>query len=182
MKYIEILALILNVICVYFIIKRKTINWIIGILGILLLIIVFINANLWGQVLVQIIFLFQSLYGYVKWNKNETQKKEVQIQMLTMTFFDVIALYLFYVGCLVFMVIIEPTYLDYALLAISIAAMDFLARRYIENWGIWIIVDAFSIVLFIKSGIYWTAFLYFIMLIMCVIGFLQWDKELKQSK
>jgi nicotinamide mononucleotide transporter len=54
-----------------------------------------------------------------------------------------------------------------------------LARKMIEHWILWIIVDAASAGMYFYKGLYPTAILFIIYTIMAVVGFWQWRKSLQ---
>jgi nicotinamide mononucleotide transporter len=53
-----------------------------------------------------------------------------------------------------------------------------MARKYIENWICWVIVDLANAGLFIYKSLYLTAFLYIIMAAIALYGLKTWKKEL----
>jgi len=59
----------------------------------------------------------------------------------------------------------------------SLVAQVLLAKKYIGNWIIWIIVDMVAINVYLFKGLYYFAFLFFVYLILCIIGFVQWKKK-----
>ena len=56
----------------------------------------------------------------------------------------------------------------------SIAAQILLARRRIENWILWIAVDAIAICVYLAKGLTLTAGLYSVFLALCVLGLREW--------
>ena len=56
----------------------------------------------------------------------------------------------------------------------SIAAQILLARRVIENWVLWIAVDAGAIPLYLVKGLTFTAVLYLAFLLLCLLGLYEW--------
>ncbi len=58
--------------------------------------------------------------------------------------------------------------------ALSIVATWMLARKYIEQWIAWIIVDAVSVGLYIYKGIYFYAVLYVIYIVIAFFGYRKW--------
>jgi nicotinamide mononucleotide transporter len=72
-------------------------------------------------------------------------------------------------------------YIDGPLAMFSMAAQFLLAFRRIENWVLWIVIDVFSVLLFIDREIYALAALYGAMLVMSLFGLKEWiEAERKQ--
>ena len=56
----------------------------------------------------------------------------------------------------------------------SLVGQALLARKYVENWIVWIVVNAASVALFAERGLWPTVLLYAILLAMAVAGWVRW--------
>jgi nicotinamide mononucleotide transporter len=65
---------------------------------------------------------------------------------------------------------------DGAIAMMSVTAQLLLARRYVENWLVWIFVDILAIGLFASRGLILTALLYALFLVMSMVGWRQWRR------
>lgn len=65
--------------------------------------------------------------------------------------------------------------------ALSIVAMWALARKYIEQWGFWIVVDAVCCYLYIKKGIPFKALLYGLYVAIAVAGWRRWVQMQRET-
>jgi nicotinamide mononucleotide transporter len=70
-------------------------------------------------------------------------------------------------------------YWDAFTTAASIIATWMLARKIIEQWLVWILVDMISMGLYLYKGLYLTAGLFLIYTVLAFVGYWQWKKELK---
>jgi nicotinamide mononucleotide transporter len=68
-------------------------------------------------------------------------------------------------------------YMDSFTTALSITATWMLARKYIEHWLIWIIVDTVSAGLYVYKGLWPTVILFIVYTIMAIIGYIEWKKD-----
>jgi nicotinamide mononucleotide transporter len=59
---------------------------------------------------------------------------------------------------------------------LSIAGQILMARRFVENWHFWIIVNLISIPLYAMKELYLTAGLYGLFLVLAVAGLIAWRK------
>ena len=57
--------------------------------------------------------------------------------------------------------------------------MWMLARKYLEQWWVWIVVDAVCVGLYIYKELYFTAGLYALYAIIAIFGWLNWKKLMK---
>lgn len=65
--------------------------------------------------------------------------------------------------------------------ALSIVGMWMLARKYIEQWIVWIAVDAVCVGLYIYKGIYFYALLYLIYTVIAFFGYRKWLRLMHNS-
>jgi nicotinamide mononucleotide transporter len=66
--------------------------------------------------------------------------------------------------------------LDALSTALSVVAMWMLSRKYVEQWLVWLAVDAVSCGLYIYKGIPFTAGLYGLYCVLAVAGYIRWRK------
>ena len=72
-------------------------------------------------------------------------------------------------------------YWDSFTTSLSVIGMWQLARKYIEQWLIWIVVDAVSVGLYCYKGLYLTAILYFIYTLIAIAGYFKWQRMMKKE-
>ena len=66
---------------------------------------------------------------------------------------------------------------DVGITIMSLLATYLMAKRYIDHWIIWIIVDIASIYLYWKVGLYLLSIEYVIFVLNAIFGFYIWNKE-----
>lgn len=183
--YIEILGSILSVIYLYLSIKQKVSLWIFGFLCSALYIVVFFQSKFYADMTLQFYYLGVSIYGWFSWKEKAKQTgKELPIKktnlrnVLILLPITIIVLFLYYY------VLKNHTdsplpFADSFTTALSITATWMLAKKMIEHWILWIIVDSVSAGLYFYKELYPTTVLFVIYTIMAVIGWIQWRKDLK---
>ena len=65
--------------------------------------------------------------------------------------------------------------------ALSFIGLWALAKKYIEQWWIWIVVDAELAALYLYKGIPFTAALYALYAVIAVAGYFKWKKSIPLS-
>ena len=63
--------------------------------------------------------------------------------------------------------------------AMSFVANIYLAKRKIENWYLWIVVDIIGVFLYYQKGVIFLALLYFFFLLNALKGLHDWSKTQK---
>ena len=67
-------------------------------------------------------------------------------------------------------------WIDGAIAMLSITAQWLLARRRVESWYLWILVDLIAIPLFVSRGLYATSAVYVVLLGLSIDGLIQWRR------
>jgi len=62
--------------------------------------------------------------------------------------------------------------------ALSLAAIYGQTRKYLESWWIWIAVDIIYVPLYLYKHLRLTSGLYFVFLLLCVMGLREWSRAL----
>ena len=68
-------------------------------------------------------------------------------------------------------------YLDSFTTWASLLATWMIARRVLENWLYWIVIDVLSIYLYVNKGLYFTTALFVVYVVMAVYGYWYWRRE-----
>lgn len=181
MNTIEIFASALGVINVALIIRRSVWNYPFGILMVILYARIFFDAKLYSDAALQLFFLVVQLYGWFNWSSSRAQSGEVRVERLanrTRLLIPVaVALSVGAWGAIMyrFTDAANPWW-DASIAGMSVAAQILMARRYIENWILWIAVDVLAIGLFAQRGLQLTAGLYGLFLLMAMGGLVTWAR------
>ena len=61
----------------------------------------------------------------------------------------------------------------------SLVAQYLLAKKYIQNWIIWIVVDLVAVPVYLYKGLYFIAILFMVYLALCIKGWLDWKRHYK---
>jgi nicotinamide mononucleotide transporter len=73
-------------------------------------------------------------------------------------------------------------YLDAFITVFGIVATYLTSEKHIENWVIWIIVNTLSILLFTQQGLYMSAVLFGVYLLLSIIGLIRWKNDNSSEK
>ena len=181
MSIIEIIAVVFSLISVILTVKNNVWCWPVGIVGIFFYMILFLQHNIMGNALLQLLFIAQSAYGWYKWG----EPSKYPIKWLSGGSRESV------VGAtgllvILFSIIIQNKggqnpYLDGSTTALSIMAMLLMAYRKIDAWVLWIIADLIFIGFFYINGLYLSSGIYVIFLILATLGLFEWKKSIKTA-
>jgi len=179
---IEGLAVIFTLVCVWLAAKRHVLSWPIGMIAAVFYAIVFYDTNLYADFALQFVFFIQGIIGWMFWKRN-LEKESQLIKIESMNLFETFKwFFISIIGVnIVFLILINYTnasapLLDSIVAVNSLIANWLLAKRKLQNWILWIIIDVIYIGLFIYKGLYLSAGLYLILGVMAYLGLKNWLK------
>jgi nicotinamide mononucleotide transporter len=184
-NYIEILGVITSLIYLYFSVKQNILLWPFGIISSAFFIYIFYSNRFYADMSLQGYYLLISIYGWFNWSRgrsgSDSDKLPVtRIRLWTALILAVIFILLWLVTAILLNNLTDSDvpWGDAFITAGSIVATWMLARKILEHWLIWIIVDGVSVGLYLYKGMYPTVFLYIIFTVIAIIGFYKWKRDM----
>ena len=181
-NWFEIVASILAIAYLILAMLQDKRCWVAWIISSLMYFFVMYSANLYMEALLQIFYIFIGLYGLYQW-RFKADKKDV----LKITTWSV-KNHLIVISALVFLTSLSGYILMIYTAAASpfidafttwgaIAASYLVAKKILENWFYWFVIDFVSVFLFISRELYPTALLFLVYLVLVVFGYSAWRKS-----
>jgi nicotinamide mononucleotide transporter len=172
-------------------------TWPTGIISSILYLVLFYQIRLYADAGEQVYYIGASIYGWWYW-KNNLKKEKTKVDvvlgstrsMLKWALATAIASVILgaavsHLNILLPEVFPEPAsypYLDSLTTVMSFTAMFLMARRRIESWGYWIIVDVVGIWLYYVKDVRFVSVLYIILLLLAVNGLRTWLKNKRKTE
>ena len=181
-NWFEIVAAILAITYLILAMLEDIRCWIAWIISSLMYFFVMYSANLYMEALLQIFYIFIGLYGLYQWRFKADKKDALKITTWS------VKNHLIVIGALVFLTSLSGYILMIYTAAASpfidafttwgaIAASYLVAKKILENWFYWFVIDFVSVFLFISRELYPTALLFIVYLVLVVIGYSAWRKS-----
>ncbi len=186
-NYFELIASGIGFIAIFLQIKQNVWYWLVSIVMVSMYIYIYIDAKLYADMSLQVYYLVISFYGWYMWlfgNITNHKKSELHVGSATkrlMGILVIISILLFFFIAWVLMTFTNSDlpYWDSFTTALSFIATWMLARKILENWLIWIFVDAVSVGIYIYKDLYPTAILFFCLTILAFVGYSKWKKDMQ---
>ncbi len=151
-------------------------------------IILYWQHGLYGDAGMACYYTLAACYGLFVWKFVKTNKKKEPLPITHMPLNKYLPATLFFFAAwgATYYVLITWTNSTVPLLdsftnALSFVGMWALARKYIEQWFFWIVVDVVCCVLYVQKGIPFKAGLYGLYVIIAIAGYFKWKKLSTQS-
>lgn len=187
MNYLEIIGTIIGLLYLWFEYKASIYLWIAGIIMPAIYIVVYYQAGLYADFGINIYYLLVAVYGWGVWKYGVRgdKKEELPITNIPLKYiFPLTAVFgMAFVG--ITWVLIRFTdsnvpWLDSFTTSLSIIGMWMLARKYVEQWWAWIVVDIVCCGLYIYKELYFTSALYGLYAFIAFFGYQKW-KQMKMG-
>lgn len=193
MSLIEIFGTLTGLITVWLAARNNILTWPFGLINVSTFFIIFWQVNLYADMFLQVYFFSMSIYGWIFWYRQKNTIKKIAIinnqQRLYSVLFMVVSTLL--LGYLISRIHIwlpqlfsKPAafpYFDAYTTVLSVLATIWMAKRMIESWVLWILVDIVAIVLYFLKGIKLVSIEYIVFLLMSIYGLMAWIKEYRNE-
>ena len=184
-NWLEATGLVSGLLCVLLLIRQNIWNWPIGLLYSLVSIVVFYRTRLYADLSLHVFYVMMNAYGWYYWGfaKRSSDVPEVPVTQTP-----------FRVGVLLTIAVAASTavlgwsfanytnaavpYWDSTTTTMSFAAMWMTARKHIENWIIWLVVDIVSTGIYLYKGLDMYALLYCVYIGMAFAGWWAWRQSM----
>ena len=187
LQYLEALGLVFGVLAVVFLIKGNIWTWPAGIAYVLVSFVIFAEAKLYADFTSHVVFLILNVYGWWYWiNGSPKEKEELPISttpIRTQINLWVISVVMIFLAGLLLNNYTDAAlpYWDSATTILSFVGMWLTAKKKIENWHYWLIVDILATGIYFYKELYFYSFLYFLYIGMAVAGFVSWKKTMNNQ-
>lgn len=180
---LEGLAFFLGLISVWLTVRQNLWCWPIGLVQVALTFVVVLRADLLADAALQVFFFVIQIYGWYQWKHGGLGGAELAVSRTPRKLLVGLLCLIAVGGAGLGAVLDRSTraalpYLDSTQALMSVVAQWMLARKYLENWQLWIAVNVMTILLYAKKSLYLLAFQYGVFLLMAVAGYLAWKRSL----
>lgn len=192
MEYLEIIGTVIGLIYLWLEYHASIYLWVASIIMPAVYIFIFFNAGLYADMGINIYYVLASIYGFAYW-KWATNRKDRENATATLKIshtpsrltapLSIISIILTFAIAYILIAYTDSNvpWCDSITTSLSIVAMWLMARKYIEQWWVWIVVDIISSGLYIYKELYFTAGLYAIYAVIAYFGYKKW-KELMTAQ
>lgn len=184
----EVGGFVTSLICVWLNARENVWGWAWAIGSALLSAKFYYDQRLFGDMYLQFFFVGSAFYGIYNWRYGGRQATVLKISSTPFSEWVI----LLFGGTVCFFLLVyalaklkgDAIYLDALTTTLSLVGQLMMARKLIENWGIWILANILYVYLFWQKGAYLYTSLYFIFIILAIYGLFRWialSKKIAQS-
>ncbi|MDE7463357.1 MAG: nicotinamide riboside transporter PnuC [Muribaculaceae bacterium] len=192
MNYLEIAGVAIGLLYLYLEYHANVWLWIVGVIMPAIYIFVYYDAGLYADMWISVYYILASVYGLIVWirkhsasgqNTQASAEKESDQGIKSMP-----RRYYFWIGLIIIALTLgigmalsrltdsTVPWADGFTTALSIVAMWMLAKKYTQQWLMWIAADLASSALYIYKDLWLTSGLYLLYAIIAYFGYKRWKK------
>ena len=178
---LEITAVVFAIIYLLLAVKQDVRCWYAAILSSGLYFFIMMSANLYMEAYLQIFYILMAIYGWFQWNKISEDKSKFIVRTWSVKQHLIVissVISLAYISGSLLNIYTEAAlpFIDALTTWGAIIATYMVAKKLLENWIYWFVIDSISVLLFMSRGLYLTSVLFFVYLIIIYFGYKSWTK------
>lgn len=185
-SWAEVLGFAAGAGCVYLVARQNVLSWPVGILNAALWIVLFGTAGLYADSALQVFYIALGLWGWWQWLHGGLDRTPLRVSTTTPRQWAALAT----IGVLgtAAMTLFLDRYTastvplpDAVTTVLSLLATWGQCRKKVESWLLWMTADVIYVPLYQYKGLTLTALLYIGFFVLCVLGLVQWRRDLRSA-
>ncbi|MDB4194809.1 nicotinamide riboside transporter PnuC [Gammaproteobacteria bacterium] len=180
-NWLEITAVIFAILYLILAVKQNILCWIAGIISSVLYFFIMQKTGLYMEAYLQVFYVVMGIYGWSQWSASNASNPSFIVNTWS-KYQHMIAISIILALSLLSGFLLER-YTDAALPFLdalvswgAVVATYMVAKKLLENWIYWFVIDATSIFLFIERGLWLSAVLFATYLVIIFFGYQSWNK------
>ena len=187
--WLDILTTVLGLIYIWLEYRVSIALWFVGIIMPALDIYLYWSHGLYGDAGMAFYYTLAAFYGFYVWKFKKTRKLKQELPIIHMPrrqYLPATVCFFLAWGAIYYILITWTNstvpVLDSFTNALSFIGLWALARKYLEQWLFWMVVDVVCCMLYVQKGIPFKAGLYGLYVLIAIAGYYKWKKMTKITK
>jgi nicotinamide mononucleotide transporter len=181
MLSLESLGVAVSLLGIWLTARRVMLCWPVNLVACALYFKLFYDVRLYADMVLQALFGLAIIYGWIVWRRGQGGDGRVVVRALSLP----LAMAGLLAGACGAVLIGWLTshytnaslpWMDATLSSFSLVAQVWSARRHAANWLLWVVVDVLYVGMFLIKGLWQTAGLYGLFVVLAIVGYRQWRK------
>ena len=186
LQWLEVLAVALAILYLLLAIRQNIACWAAAAVSTLLYLYIMYRAGLYMESVLQLFYLAMAGYGWYEWRHGGVGHGELKVSTWPLRY-HVVAI----AGVALLMLVSGALLSRYTAASLpfadsfttwgAVVATFMVARKILENWFYWFVIDGVSIGLYLNRELYFTAALFGLYLVMIVFGYRAWLASMREE-
>jgi len=179
---LETLAVALGIAYLVLAMRENSLCWYCAFFSTALYVWIFGDVSLYMESALNVYYMGMAIYGWFQWQRGGVNHEGLEIvrwtakqhglAISTIVLIALVSGYLLSIGTDA-----RLPYLDSLTTCGSILTTVMVARKVLENWLYWIVINTISIYLYLDRGLEQTALMFMLYLVLAILGYYAWRKK-----
>jgi nicotinamide mononucleotide transporter len=182
----ELTAVVLAVAYLVLAIRQNIWCWFCAAISTAIYVYLFANVRLYMESLLNVFYFGMAIYGWYVWRGGKADEElPVSVWPLQVHVFAVALILLFSTSSGFLLAKFTDAaypYIDSATTFAAIWATFLVARKVLENWWYWLLIDVVSVFIYWSRELEATAVLFFVYVVLIPIGLVAWTRSYRQQQ
>lgn len=187
MSAYEVVGVLFGILAVWLTTRESVWCWPTGLVNVALFIVVFYQAKLYADMGLQAVYVLVCLYGWRQWLRGGPGHGPLVVSRAPRSALLALGALGIAGAALLGATLYRHTdaslpFIDASTTSFSLAAQWMQARKWIENWVVWIVVDVVYVGMYVYKRLYLTTGLYAVFIGLAVLGLVEWKRSLRAAR
>jgi nicotinamide mononucleotide transporter len=175
-------AVILAIAYLLLAVRENILCWYCALVSTTIFTFLFWDVSLLMESALNVYYIIMAIYGWHQWKFGGSKKSGVFISSLGLRE-NILIITIILIATLVSGWLLSQhtnaawPYVDSFTTWASVVTTFMVAKKILENWLYWLVIDSISIPLYIDRGLYLTAILFMVYIVIVIIGYLDWRQR-----
>lgn len=179
---LETLAVVFSIAYLLFALKENSLCWYCAFFSTAIYTWIFGDVRLYMESLLNVYYLVMAVYGWYQWRRGGESHQGLEISVWSFRQHGLAVVAVILISVLTGYLLTQNTdarlpYLDSFTTWGAVLTTVMVARKILENWLYWIVIDTASIYLYLDRELYQTVVLFSLYVILAIVGYVIWRRR-----
>jgi len=183
---LELVAVLFAIVYLLLVVKENILCWPSALISTFIFLYIFWQVKLYMESGLQLYYIVMAVYGWYQWKKAGSQEGPLLVSVWSART-HILAVVVIALATIISGLLLQQgtdarlPFLDSFTTWASVVTTFMVARKILENWIYWLIIDSVSIFLYLDRELYFTALLFVMYIVIIFFGWFSWLKSYRQS-
>jgi nicotinamide mononucleotide transporter len=190
MSLLEVTAVIFAMAYLLLAVRENVLCWLFAFLSTAIYTVLFWDVSLLMESALNVYYMVMAVYGWHQWTRGGTNGDELPHALAVRSMTG--SQHVWVIAAIVVLSAVSGyllgehstaawPYVDSFTTWASVITTYLVARKYLQNWLYWIVIDAVSVPLYIDRGLNLTALLFVAYVVIAVVGYFKWRDHFRNN-
>ena len=184
---LEAVAVVLAVLYLLLAIRQNIWCWLCAGISTAIYVYLFLNARLYMESALNVFYFAMALYGWSVWTRGRTDDHELSVSVWRVTVHGYAIAAIVAASLISGFLLNQYTdaafpYIDSMTTWAAIWATFLVARKVLENWWYWLVIDIASVFIYWSRDLQLTSLLFVIYVVMIPFGLISWTRSWRETQ